>query len=70
MALKFSQLIQLDITSLHNLHCLFEEHCFIFSRIRGAGIGVKRVQANSFLEKKLKRKNDLNYDETLQVFIH
>jgi hypothetical protein len=33
-------------------------------------MGVKRLQANSFLEKKLKRKTEaMGYDETVQVCI-
>lgn len=35
--------------------------------MRGVGVGVKQQPANSFLEKKLKKKTDYNYEETIQV---
>lgn len=35
--------------------------------MRGVGVGVKQQPANSFLEKKLKKKTDFNYDGTVQV---
>lgn len=35
--------------------------------MRGVGVGVKQQPANSFLEKKLKKKTDYDYDGTVQV---
>lgn len=36
--------------------------------MRAVSVGVKQQAANSFLEKKLKKKTALSYDETVQVF--
>jgi 20S proteasome subunit alpha 1 len=35
--------------------------------VRGIGIGVKHQQANSFLEKKFKKKTDYSKDETIEL---
>lgn len=35
--------------------------------MRAMGLGVKQQAANSFLEKKFKKRSDFNYDETVQV---
>lgn len=35
--------------------------------MRGVGVGVKQQPANSFLEKKLKKKTDYDYEGTVQV---
>ncbi|VDM99774.1 unnamed protein product [Thelazia callipaeda] len=35
--------------------------------MRGVGVGVKQQPANSFLEKKLRRKTDFDYEGTVQV---
>lgn len=35
--------------------------------MRGCGVGVKQQPANSFLEKKLKKKTDFSYKEAVQV---
>jgi len=34
---------------------------------RAIGVGAKQSEANSFLEKKLKKKQDYSHDETVQV---
>jgi len=38
-----------------------------YKAMRGVGIGVKRLQANSFLEKQLKKKTALSFEETVQL---
>ncbi|VDN18931.1 unnamed protein product [Gongylonema pulchrum] len=35
--------------------------------MRGVSVGVKQQPANSFLEKKLKKKNDFTYDVAVQL---
>jgi len=40
-----------------------------FCSFRGCSIGPKQQQANSFLEKKIKKKQDYTYDETVQLAI-
>ncbi|KHJ76934.1 peptidase, T1 family [Oesophagostomum dentatum] len=37
--------------------------------MKAVSVGVKQVTASSFLEKKIKKKADLNYDETIQLAI-
>lgn len=39
----------------------------VFRGMRGVSVGVKQQPANSFLEKKLKKKTDYNEAETIQV---
>ncbi|PIO55718.1 peptidase, T1 family [Teladorsagia circumcincta] len=37
--------------------------------MKAVSVGVKQVTASSFLEKKIKKKSDLNHDETIQLAI-
>lgn len=39
----------------------------LYRQINGVGIGVKQQQANSFLEKKFKKRSDFNRQETTEL---
>lgn len=41
-----------------------------FRGLRGTGIGVKKQPANTFLEKKFKKKTDYSQQETIEVAFH
>jgi len=41
-----------------------------YSAFKACSVGAKQTEANSFLEKKLKKKEDYNHDETIQVAIN
>jgi len=41
-----------------------------FSAYKACSVGTKQTEANSFLEKKIKKKADLNHDETIQTAIN
>ncbi len=38
-----------------------------FCGFRATSAGVKQTEANNFLEKRIKKKSDLNYDEAIEV---
>jgi 20S proteasome subunit alpha 1 len=40
-----------------------------FSGFRATSAGVKQTEANNFLEKRMKKKSDLNYEEAIEVRI-
>ena len=40
-----------------------------FCGFRGTSAGVKQTEANNFLEKRLKKKMDLNYEEAIEVSV-
>lgn len=41
-----------------------------FCGFRATSAGVKQTEANNFLEKRMKKKADLNYDEAIEVTAH
>jgi len=41
-----------------------------YSAFKACSVGAKQTEANSFLEKKFKKKTDYNHDETIQVAIN
>merc|ERR1711931_64706 len=41
-----------------------------YSAFKACSVGAKQTEANSFLEKKIKKKVDYNHDETIQVAIN
>merc|ERR1719225_2591953 len=41
-----------------------------YSAFKACSVGTKQTEANSFLEKKFKKKENYNHDETIQVAIN
>merc|ERR1712038_1981255 len=41
-----------------------------YSAFKACSVGAKQTEANSFLEKKFKKKENYNHDETIQVAIN
>jgi len=41
-----------------------------YSAFKACSVGSKQTEANSFLEKKFKKKEDYNHDETIQIAIN
>merc|ERR1712071_461349 len=41
-----------------------------FASYKACSVGTKQTEANSFLEKKIKKKSDLSHDETIQTAIN
>lgn len=39
-----------------------------FCGYKATAAGVKQLEANSFLEKKIKKKSELNFEETVEVW--
>ena len=40
---------------------------YTFTIFKACSVGSKQTEANSFLEKKFKKKSDYSHDETIQV---
>jgi len=51
--------------------CVFKtDPAGYYSAYKACSVGSKQTEANSFLEKKIKKKSDLNQDETIQTAIN